>query len=53
MAVNLNPILPRTAKAQAGADHAGIERGEHIVTVAAVTLAVLLVAAIAVLMGMG
>jgi hypothetical protein len=52
MAVNLNPILP-AARAKAAADDAGIERGEHIVTVVAVALAVLIVASIAVLMGMG
>jgi hypothetical protein len=52
VAVNLNPIYS-AARAKAAANDAGIERGEHVVTVVAVMLAVLVVAAIAVLMGMG
>jgi hypothetical protein len=50
MALNFSSFFP-AARTQAAADDAGV--GEHIVTVIAVALAILIVASIAVLMGMG
>jgi hypothetical protein len=52
MALNFSSFFP-VARTQAAADDAGLEHGEHIVTVIAVALAILIVASIAVLMEMG
>jgi len=55
MAIDMHSIFPATAQAAALADQdnaLAASRGEKVVTTVAVTLAVLIVATIAVLMGM-
>jgi hypothetical protein len=52
MAFDLHSLFP-VARTQTAAGDDNLDRGEHIVTVVAVGLAVLIVASIAVLMGMG